>query len=347
MMKTRLTEKAACLRRIMDNCHKIVTVTHTHPDGDAIGSSIGTACWCESLGKEVTCIFPDPVPDTISFIFRPERQAKCLTFSKQRAQAEKVLEECDLIIALDFSEFSRTEEMAPVLKASPKRKVQIDHHLNPATADFELSVSEINISSASELSYQLLKILVGEGYGSFSMEACEAFMTGMTTDTNNFANSTLPSTLEMASELLEAGVNRDKIIDNLYWHYAEGRLRALGLLLKDKMTITPEGAAYMMLRDAEVKHFNLGDGDTEGFVNIPLAIEKVRMSIFLKEADGHFRVSIRSKKGTSASIFANKYFHGGGHENASGGKLHFPGDIPSPDEAEAFLAKVTEEYLSE
>lgn len=346
MMKTRLAEKAATLRQIMDNCHKIVTVTHTHPDGDAIGSSIGTACWCESLGKEVKCLFPDPVPDTLSFIIHPERLEKCLTYSTQKALAEKALQECDLIIALDFPDFVRTEEMAPVLNASTKRKIQIDHHLGPSAGSFELSVSEIDISSASELSYQLLKILVSEGYGSFSLEACEAFMTGMTTDTNNFANSTWPSTLEMASELLEAGVDRDRIIEKINWHYGEGRLRALGLLLKDKMTITPGGAAYMVMRADEIKRFNLGDGDTEGFVNIPLAIANVKISIFLKETDGHFRVSIRSKKGTSASECAKKYFHGGGHENASGGKLHFPGDIPGPDAAEAFLAKITGEYMN-
>ena len=345
MMKTRLAEKAALLRQIMDNCHKIVTVAHTHPDGDAIGSSIGTACWCESLGREVKCIFPDPVPDTLSFIIHPERRGKCITYTAQKALAEKALEECDLIIALDFPDFVRTEEMAGVLSASTKRKVLIDHHLGPNTGSFDLSVSEINISSASELSYQLLKILTNDGYGSFSMEACEAFMTGMTTDTNNFANSTWPSTLEMASELLEAGVDRDRIVENINWHYGEGRLRALGMLLKDKMTVTPEGAAYMVLRADEIKRFNLGDGDTEGFVNIPLAIANVRISIFLKETDGHFRVSIRSKKGTSASLCANKYFHGGGHENASGGKLHFPGDIPGPKAAEDFLAKITKEYL--
>lgn len=344
-MKVDLVEKASQLRQIIDNCQKIVTVSHTHPDGDAIGSSIATACWCESLGKQVTCLFPDALPETLEFMIRPERKDKILIHSRQREQAETALRECDAIIALDFPDFGRTESLASVLKSSPKSKIQIDHHLNPAAEQFSLSVSESEVSSASELSYQLLKVLVDGGFGAFSLEACEAFMTGMTTDTNNFSNSTWPSTLKMASELLEAGVNRNKIVENLNCHFGENRLRVLGKLLSENMTVTPEGAAYMVLYKKDRDEAGLKDGDTEGFVNIPLAIGNVKISCFLKEDDGHFRVSLRSKAGTSAARCAGLYFHGGGHENASGGKLYFPSDIESPGEAEAFLSRIMKEFL--
>ena len=344
-MTINLQEKAAMLRQIVEGCHKVVTVTHIHPDGDAVGSSIGTACWCESLGMEVTCIFPDPVPESICFAVRPERAAKTIAFSKDGERARKAVEECDLIIALDFADFSRAEGMEELLESVAKKKVQIDHHLYPSTEQFDLSVSENEISSASELAYQLLKGLVAEGFGSFTTEALESFLTGMTTDTNNFANSVWPSTLEMASEMLQAGIDRDRIVENINWHYGENRLRLLGKLLHEKMILTPGGLAVMVLRKDDIEAFDLGEGDTEGFVNIPLAIKKVRMSCFLKEYDGFFRVSLRSKKGTSANACATSYFHGGGHENAAGGKIFFPGDIPSPDEAEKYMEKISKEFF--
>jgi phosphoesterase RecJ-like protein len=69
------------------------------------------------------------------------------------------------------------------------------------------------------------------------------------------------------------------------------------------------------------------------------------MSIFLTQQEDHYRVSIRSKKGTSANLCARQFFHGGGHEQAAGGKLFFPGDIPSPEDAQAYILKVTERFF--
>jgi phosphoesterase RecJ-like protein len=91
--------------------------------------------------------------------------------------------------------------------------------------------------------------------------------------------------------------------------------------------------------------FDAREGETEGLVNVPLAIAEVKMSILLKEDDGHFRVSVRSKKGWSAQQCAIRWFNGGGHENASGGKLFWPKDIASPDEAAAYLENVSRQCL--
>ena len=95
----------------------------------------------------------------------------------------------------------------------------------------------------------------------------------------------------------------------------------MGLALKDLMTITPDGVAYMILDKNILKKYYIEDGDTEGFVNEPLSIGKVRMSIFAREESGEVRISIRSKRGTSANRCAKLFFNGGGHKNASGGRL--------------------------
>ena len=182
--------------------------------------------------------------------------------------------------------------------------------------------------------------------------AAASLMTGMTTDTNNFANSVFPSTLAMASGLLAAGVNRDRILQDLYNSYRENRLRMEGYLLHENMKITPEGVAYMIVDKKLASEFNIREGETEGFVNMPLAIGKVGMSIFLKEdGEGFFRVSVRSKKGISANKCATRYFHGGGHERASGGRLFFsrtdgvPADINAPGEAESYIVRSVAEFF--
>ena len=346
-MTVDIPTSAALLGQYAASCKRVATVAHTHPDGDAVGSSLGMACWLESLGKEVRCIFPDAISSNLSFLLEGGARARCLVYADDAEAAGKWLAACDLVIVLDMNGLSRAAGLEDILRAHKAPKVLIDHHLAPAREEFSLTISETEISSASELTYWLLKELEGKGMGNIGHEGGTALMAGMTTDTNNFANSTWPSTLEMASQLLAAGVNRDAIVEKVNWHYGENRLRALGMLLDSRLTITPQGVAYMVLYREDLEKFNLGDGDTEGFVNMPLAISAVRMSIFIKEDKEHFRVSVRSKKGTSAQNYTKIYCHGGGHENAAGGKIFFPQDIAAPKDAPAFLERTVKEYFDE
>ena len=85
---------------------------------------------------------------------------------------------------------------------------------------------------------------------------------------------------------------------------------------------------------------------TEGFVNMPLSIKNVRMSILIKEDEGFARVSVRSKKGTSANRCARLHFNGGGHENAAGGKLMIPQNIASISEAGQYIETHTHEFFN-
>ena len=203
-------------------------------------------------------------------------------------------------------------------------------------------LSPTQISSASELLYWLLKALpeVDGNIGQLSAGCRTALLAGMTTDTNNFANSVFPSTFAMASELIASGVDRDFILDRIFRDFKESRVRAMSEILLRELEITPEGAAYFIIREELWNRYGLEDGDLEGLVNIPLSIGKVCLSASLKECpDGVYRVSLRSKKGVSANRIAREWFHGGGHEQASGGKLFVGEDIASRDEVPAYVRK--------
>ena len=246
------------------------------------------------------------------------------------------------MIQLDCNSFSRTEGLEAALKASPARKILIDHHLNPDRDSFDLVFSTPEISSASELLYWVLKAAGGavtEAIGT-------ALMTGMTTDTNNFANSVFPSTFQMASELVALGVNRDALLQQLYSSYRENRVRLMGYMQYEGLRVLPGGAAYMILTRDIMTRFDLREGESEGLVNVPLSIGAVKLSVLLKEDDGHFRVSVRSKKGTSAQELALRFFHGGGHENAAGGKVFIGTDIPDAGAAEAYVQNALKTFLA-
>ncbi|MBR5924957.1 MAG: hypothetical protein IKZ60_05785, partial [Bacteroidales bacterium] len=158
-------------------------------------------------------------------------------------------------------------------------------------------------------------------------------------------NSVIPSTLQMAAELLEAGVDRDAIIDKIYHSDREQRIFAFADMVEKHLTILPSGISYMVMTEEMQTAYGLLEGETESLVNIPLNIKRVRMSIFIREEDGCFRVSIRSKRGLSAQHMARDFFHGGGHEQAAGGKIFWPEDIPSKDAAAAYLEEIAARFL--
>ncbi len=347
MTGTVTEEKTARLRKLLEDARHAAVVTHTRPDGDAVGSSSAMAYWlCRNARTDVRVIIPNAMPGFLGFICGECCPGRVIQFDTDPDGALEWIGGCDLIICLDASGFDRMESMKEALKASGARKVLIDHHIDPSESDFDLVFSETEISSTCELLFWILLSMEGaEDASGIPMPVLRALLAGMTTDTNNFANSVFPGTFEMASMMLAAGVDRDGILSELYNRCRENRLRMTGYVLKDKLRVLPNGAAYIVVRSGELAEYDIREGEMEGIVNMPLTLDSVRLSIFLREDDGYFRVSIRSKRGTSAFRLASGYFHGGGHEQASGGRLYFPGDIPDASHAEAFLERITGEFL--
>lgn len=339
-MKT--SEKILLLSKWIDESRTVCTICHTRPDGDAVGSSVAAYTYltvCRHKGAAI--LFPDAQPPSIDFL---------LEGITPIVGTAAPLEGCDLLLCLDFNTLSRTESLSEACRSFPGRKVLIDHHESPDTAAFDLCFSSTGVSSTCEILFDILMQMpdIDGDASRIPPRAAYALMAGMTTDTNNFANSVCPGTLSMASALLQAGVDRQDILDKLYSSGREQRLRALGDILRNRMIITPEGAAIIVLTKDQYEPYGLLEGETEGFVNMPLEIKQVRLSIFARqEEEGLFRVSIRSKRGTSARLLATSVFHGGGHEQAAGGKIFIPQDVPSASEAEAYVSAVTARFLQE
>lgn len=315
------------LDQMLQKSAKTVIVTHMKPDGDAAGSTTAMYHFIrQHNGADVKIVLNDGFQRALEFLLDENCRKDICIYSEDPESAAGYIAGADTIICLDFNAFHRTDKLCSLLEESPAEKVLIDHHLYPELNRFSLAFSETGISSACELLYYILMAMpqTGQDARRLPKAAATSLMTGMTTDTNNFANSVYPSTLAMASSLLDAGVDRDYILSCLYNQHSESRLRLMGHMMKDLLTITEDGAAYMILDLETQKKYNVQEGDTEGFVNMPLSIAGVRMSLMLKEDSDRIRVSIRSKKGTSANTCARMFFNGGGHENAAGGKLNMP-----------------------
>ena len=329
------------LRQMIESSEKITLCCHRSPDGDAIGSMLGMAEYLRSVGKVPVAIVPDAYPDFLQWLPGTERMVR---YDKHKDFADELLAGTDLMFCLDFNTVARTDEMAQPITASAAKKVLIDHHRNP-DMDVDMCVSHPEACSTCELVFRLIWQL--GGFETMNKKCAVPLYCGMMTDTGGFTyNSTRPEIYFIISQLLTKNINKDKIYRNVYNNYSEWRMRLTGYVLYKKMVVMAEQrAAYFILTRNDLKEFHYIKGDAEGLVNMPLQIKGTRLSISLRqdtEKDNLVWVSLRSVDDFPCNSMAELYFNGGGHLNASGGRLECP-----IEEAEGIVRKAIQEFCKD
>ena len=309
------------LRSIIAAAADIVVIGHVNPDGDAIGSTLAWTNYLQSEGKSVSLIVPDKYPDFLNWLPNTD---KILRHDKHPEKTELLVATADLIFCLDLNTLSRTEALADHIASAKAAKVLIDHHPNPDDL-FNLTISHPEMSSTSELVFRIVwQLGAFERLGHHFAVPCYC---GMMTDTGGFTfNSTRPEIFFIISQLLTKGIDKDKIYRNVYNVASESKIRLWGYVLYEKMEYdAARHAAFFTLTRADLKRFNYIKGDAEGLVNMPLQIKGTRLSISLREdtdKDNTVWVSLRSVDDFNCTEMAAAFFNGGGHFNASGGRLN-------------------------
>ena len=261
-------------------------------------------------------ILPDEYPAYYDFL---PLSNEILVASKMWDRAEVVVNSADLLVCVDFNNFSRTDCMEELLKKSAAQKLLIDHHLNPDLSAFNLIFSDNTLSSASELVYWVISKAFGLDV--ISRKGAMALYTGMCTDTGSFSYSANSPTLYLAvAQLLEKGIDVNEIHNRIYQTYSIGRMKLLGHCINNCLKIFPDmKMAYFSVSQKDMRMFNAEKGDLEGVVNYTLMMNDIEIGALVKEGDdGKVRISFRSKYDFDVNKFASKYFEGGGHRKASG-----------------------------
>lgn len=313
-------QEATKIKEMLAESRNVVITCHTGPDGDAIGSSLAMYEYLKRKGKQVVVIVPNYFPDYLRWMNDAD---KIIQYDRRRALSKSYFQQADLVIALDYNGMYRVDEMQLPLSHCRCKKLMIDHHENPEHF-CTIQLSRPDMSSTCELLYRLL-IAMGEEK-QISLHCAEDLYAGMCTDTGRFTyNSNDPEIYEIIAGLMRKGIDKDKIVRNIYNQYTEGRYRLLGHILLNKLELYPDlHASIFSVSREELKQFKYMKGDAEGFVNIPLEIKGTKLSISLREDTEKDRifVSIRSYDDFSAQEVAEKYFNGGGHFHAAGGTLY-------------------------
>lgn len=310
------------LKKITSEAQRIVICCHKNPDGDAMGSSLA---WAEFItmyfDKQPVVIIPDAYPDFLKWLPNTE---KVIRYDKHKEDADKIMAEAELIFCLDFNASHRLEDMQGALDNSKAKRIVIDHHLNP---DMEtvLTVSDTSISSTSELIFRIIWQL--GGFDIMTTKCAMSIYCGMMTDTGGFTyNSSSPEIYLIISHLLSKGIDKDDIYNKVFHNYSSWCIRMRGYIMYQKLNVIEDlHSSYFIMTKQDLNRFHFKKGDAEGLVNEPLKIKGMKMSISLREdlyKPNYILVSLRSSCGFHCDKVASKFFNGGGHADAAGGKLY-------------------------
>ncbi|RRQ45295.1 DHH family phosphoesterase [Chryseobacterium sp. SC28] len=296
--------------------NNIVIVTHHNPDGDAIGSTLGLKHYLKTKGIDATVIVPNDFPKFLKWM--PEAKKIVIGEYKRKAAGEAIYN-ADVIFCLDFNTTSRIGLLGDWIAKAKGKKILIDHHQMPDKFDYVYS--DVTIPATCQMVYHFIQANHDEK--SVNLDIAQCLYTGIMTDTGGFRyRSTSASTHRIVADLIEKGADPAFISSNTWDTNTISRLHLLSLVLS-RIELTKEGkVAILWLKRSELKEYGFDKGDTEGFVNYGLSVIGTKMAAFFMEDlyEDFIKISFRSKDSVDTNQFARKYFNGGGHINAAGGK---------------------------
>jgi len=265
------------------------------PDPDALGSQVGL----KALLKHH---FPEKTIKAVGF------DEPTLTWMAEMDLVEDSAYRGALVIVCDTANTARIDDKR---YSQGDFLIKIDHHPNDDVYG-DLYWVDTSSSSASEM----ITLFAETTQLALSDRAAELLFAGIVGDTGRFLYpSTTARTLRLAASLREQNFDFAALtrkMDTMSYKIAK-----LQGYIYDHLEVDENGAARVILSQEILKQFNVTDAETAAIVSAPGRIDSVSLwGIFVEQADGHYRVRLRSKIHPINEIA--KEHDGGGHPLASG-----------------------------
>ncbi|MBI4358732.1 MAG: bifunctional oligoribonuclease/PAP phosphatase NrnA [Candidatus Omnitrophica bacterium] len=304
-------DSLAMFCRALKNKDNFLLASHVSPEGDAIGSILALESLLRRLGKKTLIACEDPFPERLA----------CLPAKRWR-QVKEVPEgrKFDALVVADCPTLERVGSVQSLL--APTTEIfNIDHHISN-THFGHYNYIRPSASAAGEVVYDIFKWFKMK----LNQEEATCLYVSISTDTGSFkySNTTVKSH-QIASELIQTGIDIEKINDELYATYSLEKIQLYSLLL-GKVQRSPDGTiAWVGLTRNDLKRTGATYEDTEGFIDFLKYIKEVQFAFFMSEMDGsqdgQVKVSFRSRGDYDVAQVA-AYFGGGGHKKAAGCTIH-------------------------
>ena len=289
----------------MEICHQILEeikeydtiIIHRHmkPDPDALGSQVGLKALLEHH-------FPEKTIKAVGF------NEPTLSWLAEMDQVDDTDYQDALAIICDTANTARIDDKR---YTQADTIIKIDHHPNDEVYG-DLVWVDTNSSSASEM----IALFAEATNLVLSDYAAKMLCAGIIGDTGRFLYpSTSARTLRVASQLREHNFDYAELTRKM--ETMSFKIAKLQGYVYDHLEVDENGAARVILTQEILKKYEVTDAETAAIVGAPGRIDTVSLwGIFVEQADGHYRVRLRSKFVPINEVA--KEHDGGGHPLASG-----------------------------
>lgn len=295
---------------LINKYNSFLITTHVNPDGDALGSELALAYFLRELGKKFYIINHSPTPE--NYVFLDEENL----IRKYSSDLDDVIENVDMIFALDFNHLGRVRSMMEAFERSKAYKIIIDHHRNPQNFVNEYFI-DIDAPATGILIY---KLIASYNVELIDKKIANALYTAIMTDTGSFRFERItPEVHLITADLIQRGADPTYIYNKIYNELTYDKLLLLGNSITNIKLIYDGKIAYTVLNRELIRKYvpNELEFDVEGFVNFCLSVKDTLVGILFYELPNTIKVSLRSKEKFPVNQLAEK-FGGGGHLNAAG-----------------------------
>ena len=275
---------------------------HVRPDGDALGSGMALCLALRGAGKEACLVCEDPAPEKFNFL---------PALKDIKSSVPDI--DFDTYIAVDSADIARMGANGHAFSKFRGETVNIDHHIS------NTNYAGVNCVCECSATCEIMpEVLAAAGF-SITPQIADLLMLGLMTDSGSFTHSDVTEhTFAMAARLRAAGANVTEINYRMFACQKKQRallfrraLCNLRFALEDRLT-------FISVSARDLEETGADRSMTEGFVDYPLTIDGVEVSISLLEMkSGQYKASLRSKGKVNVNAVAST-FGGGGHVLASG-----------------------------
>lgn len=299
------------LNDIIKSSKNILIISHVNPDGDTLGSMCGLYCAIlDNFKKKCDMVAISKIPDVYSYLPHLSEVKNVDDLDKSR--------EYDLVINVDVAALDRACD-AKILFEKAKFTVNIDHH-KTNIAYGNLNFINPDASSTGEVLFGCFENMNWK----VNLDCAICLYTAILTDTGSFRfDNTKPSTFEVASKLVEIGVQPSDIYKKVYESDSKTLVMFQAHCISKAKFLEDDKIAYTLVYKKDMEKFSAGDDCMEGLTEKLRAIVTTRIAFVAKEMkSGGTKISMRSKFADVAEICS--VFSGGGHKFAAGCTIKAP-----------------------
>ncbi len=305
---------------ILEDCPRMLILTHVNPDGDCIGSAFALKLMVEAVGGTARCVCPSELPRRLQFLMTGQDDMHLATEGMSLSEA---LDEYDVICSVDVASPMQLGELSCL---SEQVDFMIDHH--GVGTRFAPYLLDETASATGEILYDVYATLAARQVFESLPDAARRIYAAMVSDTGSFKfSNTTPKTHLIAADLVniintanDGGMDTADVCRSLFGQRTLKELTAQMLAIQN-LHFYEDGAlgvvtfTQQMLADAGLTEEEIGN-----VVDTPRGVEGVLVGLSIRQtaADPRaYKVSSRANVECDVSAVCAS-FGGGGHVRAAG-----------------------------